>query len=161
MVDQPNSRMKVVRTAGTFSILCGGQSWPLLAMHPGFVSGPCSLELRNTFAHSGLIHSSGISCLLHNTSLFRLDICFSKSKDAETNFCTIPFRARGCSHHTRFHACASSSRLPMDSAVPGEHCACSQCLWKAFAPTNHPALSKALSESGAFLAILAARKSLL
>ena len=71
-VDQQNSRMKVARPVGKFSIPCVCQSWPPLAMHPGFVSGSCSGTEKHLRTFRTLILGSGSSCLLNSTSFSRL-----------------------------------------------------------------------------------------
>ena len=143
MVDQPNSRMKVARTAGTFSIPCVCQSWPPLAVHPGFVSGPCSGTEKHLRTFRTLILSSGSSCLLNSTSfprlktLLLLEVQRRRGKLLQKTFpCT-----RMLAPHSipRLRILLQASKW--NSAVSGEECACSRCLWKAFAPTNHPALS--------------------
>ena len=164
MVDQPNSRMKVARTAGTFSIPCICQGWPSLAMHPGFVSGSCFGTEKHLRTFRTLILGSESSWFINRTS-FPKPCCFSKTNDAKESFCTRPFRAQGCSQQIRFHACASSSRLPMELSCFGRRLRIFSMSLESIC-THEPSClastcSKALSESGAFLAILAASNNLL
>ena len=154
------------RTNSKDTILSMCQSCPSLAMHSGLMSG-LPLELRNSFEHSE--HQYPARRLLGSSkaavSSDSQSHCFSKLNDAETNFFTKPFHARGYSHHTRFQACASSSKLPMELSCAGRGLRMFSISLdnirtdELFCPAS--TCSRALSESGAFLAILAASKSLL
>ena len=114
MVDEPNSRMKVARTAGTFSIPRIRQSWPSLVMYSGFLSGPCSGAEKRLQALGTLILSSRTSCLVQGTSYLRLTILLLLEVQRRRD--KLVYQTFPC---TRMLAPHSVPGLPMKLCCPG------------------------------------------